>query len=120
MAEEVANAFPAVLRQREFTTATLVKTFLFGVLVRPRATDEEPAQTAGLFGVHVTTQAIEQCFRPQLAAFLEALFRNATCHGVHAQKSLAPILERFPAVYLLDSTSESLPNAQSDRFPGCG
>jgi hypothetical protein len=33
---------------------------------------------------------------------------------------MAPILERFPAVYLLDSTSESLPDAQRGRFPGCG
>jgi Transposase DDE domain len=120
MAEEVAEGFPVVLRQRKFTTATLAKTFLFGFLAHPRATDEELAQTAGLFGVHVTTQAVEQRFTPQLAAFLEALFRKATCHVVHAQKTLAPILERFPAVYLLDSTSEALPDAQRDRFPGCG
>ncbi len=120
LAEEVAQQAPVVLRRRKFTTATLAKTFVFGFLNHPRASDEELAQTAGLFGVHVTTQALEQRFTPRLAAFLEALFRKATGHAVGARKALAPILERFPAVYLLDSTSESLPDAQRDRFPGCG
>jgi hypothetical protein len=120
MAEEAEAHSPVVLRRRKFTTATLAKTFVFGFLSHPRASDEELAQTAGLFGVHVTTQALEQRFTPRLAAFLEALFRRAAGHVIHAQKALAPILERFPAVYLLDSTCESLPDAQRDRFPGCG
>jgi hypothetical protein len=120
MAEDVAKRSPVILRRRKFTTATLAKTFVFGFLNHPRASDEELAQTAGLFGVHVTTQALEQRSTPRLAAFLEALFRQATGHVIGAQKALAPILERFPAVYLLDSTSESLPDAQRDRFPGCG
>jgi hypothetical protein len=120
MAEEVAQQSPVVLRRRKFTTATLAKTFVFGFLANPRASDEELAQTAGLFGVHLTTQAVEQRFTPRLAAFLEALFRTAVGRVLGAQKALAPILERFPAVYLLDSTTASLPDAQRDRFPGCG
>lgn len=120
MAEEVAKHSPVIRRRRKFTTATLAKTFVFGFLSHPRASDEQLAQTAGLFGVHVTTQAVEQRFTPRLVAFLEALFRKAAGHVIRAQKALAPILERFPAVYLLDSTSASLPDAQRDRFPGCG
>jgi hypothetical protein len=120
MAEDVARDSPVVLRCRKFTTATLAQTFVFGFLNHPRASDEQLAQIAGLFGVHVTTQAVEQRFTPRLAAFLEALFRKAVGHVLGARNALAPILERFPAVYLLDSTSESLPDAQRDRFPGCG
>ena len=52
------------------------------------ASDEELAQTAGLFGVHVTTQAVEQRFTPRLAAFLEALFRKATGHVISTQKAV--------------------------------
>jgi Transposase DDE domain len=120
MAEDVARHSPVILRHRKFTTATLAKAFIFGFLSHPRASDEQLAQTAGLFGVHLTTQAVEQRFTSRLAAFLEALFRAASGRVIHAQEALAPILERFPAVYLLDSTSESLPDAQRDRFPGCG
>lgn len=120
MAEDAAKQSPVIRRRRKFTTATLAKTFVFGFLSNPRASDEELAQTAGLFGVHVTTQAVEQRFTPRLEAFLEALFREAAGRVIKAQKPLASILERFPAVYLLDSTSESLPDARRDRFRGCG
>jgi hypothetical protein len=120
MAEEVAKESPVVVRRRKFTTTTLAKTFVLGFLKHPRASDEELAQMAGIFGVHVTAQAIEQRFTPKLAAFLEALFREATSRVIGARKTLAAILERFPAVDLLDSTTASLPDEQRNRFPGCG
>jgi hypothetical protein len=120
MAEEVANDHPVVLRRRKFTTATLAQTFIFGFLAKPRASDEELAQMAALCGVEVTTQAIEQRHTAQLAEFLEALFRRATRCLVRSQKTLAPLLERFAAVLILDSTTTTLPDALRDRFPGCG
>ena len=54
MAEDVAKQSPVILRRRKFTTAALAKTFVFGFLNHPRASDEQLAQIAGLFGVHVT------------------------------------------------------------------
>lgn len=120
MAEEVAKDHPVVLRQRKFTTATLVRTFVLGFLDKPRASDEELAQMAALCGVQVTTQAIEQRQTPRLAEFLEALFRRATQYVVKSEKTLAPLLERFAAVLILDSTTTALPDALRDRFPGCG
>ena len=120
MSAEVAKQCPVVLRRRKFTTATLAQTFVLGFLAKPRASDEELAQTAALFGVHLTPQAVEQRFTPQLADFLEALFRRATRHVIGSQKALAPILERFPAVHILDSTTTTLPDGQRERFPGCG
>lgn len=120
MAEDVARRCPVVLRRRKSTTATLARTFVFGFLSHPRASDEQLARVAGLFGVHLTTQALEQRFTPRLAAFLEALSRQASGRVIDAQAALAPILERFAAVYLLDSTAESPPEQQRDRFPGCG
>jgi hypothetical protein len=120
MADAVAQDCPIVLRRRKFTTATLAQTFVFGFLAQPRASDEELAQTAALCGVAVTAQAIEQRFTTRLAEFLEALFRKAICHVIGAQTALAPLLERFPAVLLMDSSTITLPDALRDRFPGCG
>lgn len=120
MAEEVAREHPVVLRQRKFTTATLAQTFILGFLAKPRASDEELAQTAALRGVEVTTQAIEQRHTARLAQFLEALFRRATQCVVKSQTALAPLLDRFAAVLILDSTTTPLPDALRDRFPGCG
>jgi len=120
MAEEVAKDHPVVLRHRKFTTATLARTFILGFLAKPRASDEELAQTAALCGVEVTPQAIEQRHTTRLAEFLEALFRRAAQSIVKSQTTLAPLLERFAAVLILDSTTITLPDALSTRFPGCG
>jgi hypothetical protein len=120
MAEEVAQDYPVVQRERKFTTTTLVQTFVLGFLANPRASDRELAQTAALLGVEVTPQAVEQRHTMQLAALLKALFGKATQCIVESQKSLAPLLERFAAVYVLDSSTITLPDAMSKEYPGCG
>jgi hypothetical protein len=120
MAEEVARDHPVVLRRRKFTTSTLAQTFIFGFLARPRASDEELAQMAALCGVAVTAQAVEQRSTDRLAGFLEALFRRATRQAIGSPKRLAPLLDRFAAVLILDSSTVTLPDALHGRFPGCG
>jgi hypothetical protein len=120
MAEEVALDHPVVLRRRKFTTSTLAQTFIFGFLARPRASDEELAQMAALCGVAVTAQAVEQRFTPRLAGFLEALFRRASRQAIGSSKRLAPLLDRFAAVLVLDSSTVTLPDTLRGRFPGCG
>lgn len=120
MAEEVARDHPVVLRRRKFTTSTLAQTFVLGFLARPRASDEELAQMAALRGVAVTAQAVGQRFTGRTADFLEALFRRAARQAVASPRRLAPLLERFAAVLVLDSTAVALPDALRGRFPGCG
>jgi hypothetical protein len=120
LAEDVAKGHPIILRRRRFTAATLAQTFTLGFLADPRADDERLAQVAAACGAAVTPQAIEQRHTPRLAAFLEALFRRASQHIVRSQESLAPLLTRFTAVLLLDSTTITLPDELRERFPGCG
>ena len=120
MAEEVAREVPVVKRRRKFSAASLARTFVFGFLANPRASDEDLARMAARCGVEVTTQAVEQRFTPTTADFLEALFRRAYRQRVEADRVLAPLLERFPAVDLLDSTQIALPDELKDRFPGRG
>lgn len=120
MAEDVAKECPIVLRRRKFSTATLAQTFILGFLAKPRASDEDLAEMAALLGVQVTAQAIEQRHTPRLADFLEALFRRASQDIVKSSKLLAPLLERFTAVLLLDSTTVTLPDDLQPRFRGCG
>jgi hypothetical protein len=120
LTEEAASEAPVVYRKRKFTTATLAQTFVFGFLAYPRASDEELARTAAIFGAMVTVQAVEQRFTPQLEKFLRALFRRATRRVVRSHKAAAPILKRFPGVYLLDSTTTALPDELAGEFPGCG
>jgi hypothetical protein len=109
-----------IVRRRTFTAASLARTFVLGFLQNPDATAEELARVAAQCGAAVTPQAIDQRQTPRLAGFLEALFRRAVRVVVGSDRALAPLLDRFPAVTLLDSTVIELPDGQRDRFPGCG
>jgi hypothetical protein len=120
LAEQVAAEVPVVKRRRKFSPATLARTFILGFLAKPNASDEDLARTAARCGVLVTPQAVEQRYTDTMARFLEALFHAAIQHRVQADRTLAPLVERFPAVILLDSTSITLDAALAERFPGCG
>jgi hypothetical protein len=109
-----------VLRQRKFTPLSLARTFVPGFLQKPDASDEGLARVAAQCGAAVTPQAIGQRHTPKRVAFLEGLFRRAVRVVVGSDRVPAPILGRFAAVTLLDSTVITLPDGQRGRFPGCG
>jgi hypothetical protein len=120
MAEEVGREVPVIKRHRKFSASTLAQTFILGFLARRRPSDEDLARMANRCGVEVTTQAIEQRVTQDMVTFLETLFRRALQLRVQADRAVAPLLERFPAVLLHDSSTIPLPDQLSDRFPGCG
>lgn len=119
-AETSSEACGVIQRKRKFSAASLAQTFVFGFLAKPKASDEDLAQMAGLCGVDVTPQAVKQRFTWQLVAFLEGLFQKAIRCVVGSEEALAPLLERFTSVEILDSTTITLPEALAKRFPGCG
>jgi hypothetical protein len=89
-------------------------------LGNPEASDEELAQIAVQGGADVTPQAIDQRHTPKLVKFLKELFCGATKVVVGSDKALAPILERFTSVTVLDSTTITLPDSLQEESPGCG
>jgi hypothetical protein len=119
-ATDQARATGSIKRLRKFTGSVLARCFVFGFLLKPNASDEDLAETAGLLGVHVTPQAVAQRFNDEHARFLEELFRKAICSVIGSDRALAPLLERFTTVVLMDSTTISLPPELRDRYPGCG
>jgi len=119
-ADEVGRECDVIKRHRKFDAKTLAATFVFGFLQNPRASDEQLAQMAGVLGVKVTPQAVEQRFSTELIRFLQALFERAANVVLKSQTSLAPLLDRFTDVLLIDSTTISLPPELADAFPGCG
>jgi hypothetical protein len=71
-------------------------------------------------GVAVTPQAIEQRHSPQLVTFLQEVFQEGAKAVVGADRALAPILERFPSVPIVDGSSLQLPDSMQQEFAGCG
>lgn len=119
-AETSSEASGVIQRKRKFSAGSLAQTFVFGFLAKPKASDEDLAQLAGLCGVDVTPQGVRQRFTWPLVTFLEDLFQKAIRCVVGAEEALAPLLERFTSVEILDSTTITLPETLEDRFPGCG
>ena len=120
LAQSAADDSGVIERTRKFTPGSLARTFVLGFLKNPAASDEKLAQMAAQCGADVTPQAIEQRHTPKIVAFLEQLFRRATQLVVGSNKSLAPILERFTSVIVLDSSTITLPDQMQERFRGCG
>ena len=120
LAAEAAATSGVIARQRKFTALSLARTFVLGFLRNPRASAEELAQIAGQCGAAVTPQAIDQRHSPRLVLFLKELFHRATRQVVGSDKILAPLLERFTSVVVLDSTTITLPDSLQDESPGCG
>jgi hypothetical protein len=120
MAEEAAEATNVIVRRRIFSPVSLAQTFVLGFLENPRASDEDLAQMAAQCGAAVTPQAVEQRHTPKLMRFLEGLFRKAITLVVGSTEGLAPLLERFTAVTILDSSTLTLPDSLEQQFSGCG
>jgi hypothetical protein len=119
-AERANEVSRVIVRERKFTPLSLARTFVLGFLRNPNAGDEELAQIAAQCGADVTPQAIDQRHSPRLVKFLQELFCGATKVVVGSDKALAPILERFHSVTVLDSSTITLPDSMKEEFPGCG
>jgi Transposase DDE domain len=120
IAQKAADASAVIQRKRVFTDRSLARTFVLGFLQHPDASDEELAQMAGQCGAAVTPQAIDQRHSPKLVNFLKRMFEGSVKVVVGSDKALAPILERFLRVIVLDSTTITLPDSQKDEYAGCG
>ncbi len=120
IAQTAADESGVIQRTRKFNPLSLARTFILGFMLDPRTSDEKLAQMAVQCGAAVTPQAIEQRHTPKLVDFLERLFRGATKLVVGSDKALAPILERFSSVTVLDSSTITLPDELQEQFRGCG
>ena len=120
VAQTAADESGVIERTRKFTALSLARTFVLGFLRNPKTSDEKLAQMAVSCGVEVTPQAIEQRHTPKLVAFLQKLFCGATRLVVGSDKALAPLLERFTSVTILDSSTITLPDDLREQFRGCG
>lgn len=120
IAQKAADESRVIQRIRKFNALSLARTFILGFLQDPNASDETLAQMAVQCGAAVTPQAIDQRHTAKLVDFLERLFRGATKLVVGSNKTLAPILERFTSVTVIDSSTITLPDEMQEKFRGCG
>jgi hypothetical protein len=119
-AEAMARATEAVKRRGKLSGARWVQTLVFGWLANPNASLGELSQTAASLGVAITPQGLDQRFTPAGAACLEAVLAATLTEVVTTDPVLLPLLARFPAVYIQDTTTIPLPDSLRDEWHGCG
>jgi hypothetical protein len=81
---------------------------------------EARAQGAAVAGVAISPQGLEQRCTARAAVFLEQLLAQAVRLVIAAEPVVVPLLQRFSAVVLLDSSTLVLPDALAPWWPGCG
>ena len=119
-AEDAARTTRFVQRQSPLGGATFSQTLVFGFLGQPQASLEELAHTAATLGVHLTPHALDQRFTPAAATCLEPVFRGAIRRVIAADPVAMPLLDRFTAVSLHDSSTIVLPDLFATVWRGCG
>ncbi len=120
VATEVERSSGFVQRRSKLTGAVFVQTVVLGWLAHPAATLEQLSQMAARLGVRITPQGLEQRFRPGASILLAEVLDAAVTEAVVAAPAALPIVERFSAVTIQDSTTIGLPPVWAEHFPGCG
>jgi DDE family transposase len=70
--------------------------------------------------INLSGQAFKERFNAYAVAFLKAMFAEALKTTAPAADRVAPLLEVFSAVYLLDSSTVILPESLQGAYQGCG
>jgi len=119
-AEQAAQATGCLYRRRRFDGARLVQTLVAAWLAHPDATYETMVGVAADFGISITPQSLCERFTPALAACLAQVLGVAVQQVMAADPATLPLLDRFVAVEIQDSTIITLPDALASEFQGCG
>ena len=119
-ANALARSTGLIVRQRQLTGASLASLLILGWLHDPQASLDALAQFGTSLQVNISAQGLDQRFTLPAAVFFKALFEVAVSQLVMADPVAIPLLQRFAAVDLEDSTSVGLPDELAGLFQGCG
>ena len=107
-----------VQRSCKLNGSGFTQTLVFSFLDNAEATYTQMSQTAGLLGISITRQAIEQRFTPEAAETLKSVLDAAASTIVSADPQTLPLLEKFKGVYLQDSSWITLPDSLHEAWEG--
>lgn len=119
-ADALARSSGFVQRQRRFCGRSFLQTLFLCWLSGKEPSLGQMAQSAAVAGAIVSAQALAQRFTKECAAFLEQVLAYAVTRTVGGASVLSGVLARFSHVFVLDSTTVSLPAQLASQWPGCG
>jgi hypothetical protein len=110
----------AVQRQRKFSGVSLLKTLVLTVMRSPAPKMDEFVVTAVQAGAVVTPEAVKKRFTDRLVLFLRAGLQYILKQAIGADPAAIPLLKKFTAVEIGDSTIITVPEEYAAEFRGCG
>jgi hypothetical protein len=119
-ADDAARTTRFVQRTSPLGGATFTQTLVFGFLGNPQASLEELTQTAATLGVEISPQALDQRFTMSAATCVKQVLDAALTRVITADPVAIPLLARFTAVAVQDSSTIVLPDALAAVWQGCG
>jgi hypothetical protein len=118
--DQVGRETGVIQRQRKFSGESLLRMIVLTMMKSPNATTDDFVATAAQLGVFVTPEAVEKRFIGPLVNFLRTSLKHVLKHTVTADPVAAPLLEKFTAVEIGDSTTITVPDEYANEFRGCG
>ena len=119
-ANELARETGSIKRQREFTGASLLRTFVFGWMENDQMTLERFTQIAQYSQVAVSDTAIHKRFTQHGADFFERMLHETVQCVVQGDPVDSRLFRRFAGVVLEDSSQVTLPDELASLWQGCG
>lgn len=109
-----------VERASKLDGASFAQTCVWGWTEHPDASLSQLSQTAASVGVAISPQGLDQRFDQEAASFLQKLLEDASRLALSGNPTALPLLARFSAVQIQDSTTISLPDGLAAIWQGCG
>lgn len=119
-AEQQAREIGFVQRQSKMDGSGFSRTTVFGWLGKPEASLADLTQTAAALGLEISSQGLDQRFTAEAAAFLYEVLKAIVAEVITADPVAIPLLQRFSAVVIQDSSVVILPNSLSGVWRGNG
>ncbi len=119
-APQLARETGFIERERNLSGADFAQTLVFGWLQDPQITLDGLSQLAQIREVTISAPGLSKRFTPEAAAFLQAILQRVASQHLRAEAVDIPLLRRFSAVMVEDSTQILLPSELAHLWQGCG
>src|SRR5260370_25432750 len=118
-AKRIAREIGFVKRERNLSGADFVQSLVFGWLEKGDASMERLTQVAQEREVTISAPGLSKRFTPQAALLLEKILGRLAQYRMRAEAVDIPLLRRFSAVVLEDSSTVTLPTMLVNVWRGC-
>jgi hypothetical protein len=119
-AESLARPSGFVQRNSKLTGPLFAKTLVLGWIGQPAASVSQLCQVSAELGLAITPQGLEARLGSRAVSFFEQLLKVTVSQLITPSSVAIPILTRFGAVIIDDSTTIGLPDALAEVWPGTG